>query len=201
MDLFGKDASQWSLFGRKSAWSRMLSLGLEGTPAELERLLLVQVFFCERATDTASKATITESKKQTIRMSLRGLSMQARNLHGWPYWRIWPSMGIQGNWVWAAGFRMLKVMTLEPDCLDLNSSFTCHLLSIVMAKISQPRHKLSAPHFLLRKVRMLVVPTSWLLTRVNTYIAPNKYLMVMVEWVNTSIAPSIRLWPWWLWHH
>ena len=60
----------------------MLSLGLEGTPAELERLLFVQVFFCERATDTASKATITESKKQTIRMSLRGLSMQVRNPHG-----------------------------------------------------------------------------------------------------------------------
>ena len=32
-------------------------------------------------------------------------------------------------------------------------------------------------------------------------IVPNKYLMVMVEWVNTSIAPSIRWWPWWQWHH
>ena len=160
----------------------------------------MQVFYCERATD-ANTATITESKKQTIKMSLRGLSMQARNLDGWPYWRIWPSMGIQGNWVWAAGFRILKVMTLELDCLDLNSSFTCHLLSVFMAKISQPRHTLSAPHFLLRKVRMLVVPTSWLLTHVNTHTVPNKYLMVMVEWVNTSIAPSIRWWPWWQWHH
>ena len=60
----------------------MLSLGLEGTPAELERLLFVQVFFCERATDTASKATITESKKQIVKMSLRGLSMQAGGLRG-----------------------------------------------------------------------------------------------------------------------
>lgn len=39
-------------------------------------------FFCERATDTASKATITESKKQTVKMSLRGLSMQAGGLRG-----------------------------------------------------------------------------------------------------------------------
>ena len=81
---------------------------------------------------------------------------------------------------------MLKVMTLEPDCLDLNSSFTCPFLNIVMAKISQPRHRLSAPHFLLRKVRMLVVPISWLLTHVNTHISQFSRLVV-----SNSLLPHV----------